>query len=171
MRSAAMAKEPTIAFDLAASVIDPPDRPVDDLAVIQVGSRDVLLRHLGRAHTDHDLIVEVPGTEVIFVGDLFVGDRIPYFADSYPLEWAATAEEVTRLGRRVVITGHGAGSPELVIEMTNGYSKLASLAIEVAGGQLEVATAVRAHPFTRMTEHDQIGSLRLAIRQAQRAFS
>jgi glyoxylase-like metal-dependent hydrolase (beta-lactamase superfamily II) len=170
MRSAAIAKEPLIAADLAASMIDPPDRLVQDRAILEVGRRSVVLSHLGRGHTDHDLIVEVAGTDVIFVGDLFVGDRIPYFNDSYPLDWAKTAEEIARLGHRVVVPGHGDGSPELVNEMTRSYVMLASLAVDVATGHTEEAAAARAHPFPRMTEQDRTDSLRRAIRHARGSF-
>src|SRR3954465_6046346 len=39
--------------------VDPPDALVDGTAVLDVGGREVVLRFLGRGHTDHDLVVEV----------------------------------------------------------------------------------------------------------------
>src|SRR5205085_1898106 len=53
--------------------VDPPDALVDDAAVLDVGGREVVLRFLGRGHTDHDLVVEVEAAgdaTVVFAGDL-----------------------------------------------------------------------------------------------------
>jgi glyoxylase-like metal-dependent hydrolase (beta-lactamase superfamily II) len=56
-----------------AAPIDPPDHLVDDVAGFDVGGREVVLRFLGRGHTDHDLVVEVEAADdatVVFAGDL-----------------------------------------------------------------------------------------------------
>ena len=53
---------------VATAPVDPPDRLVDDVAVLDVGGRAVTLRHLGRGHTDGDQVVAVD--EVLFAGDL-----------------------------------------------------------------------------------------------------
>ena len=42
---------------------------VDDVAVLDVGGVEVVLRFLGRGHTGHDLVVEVEDG-VVFAGDL-----------------------------------------------------------------------------------------------------
>ncbi len=54
-------EEPTLAADLAEVVVDPPDRTFRDAATIEVGGRQVDLRFLGRGHTDHDIVITVPG--------------------------------------------------------------------------------------------------------------
>src|SRR5947199_109282 len=58
---------------VASAPVDPPDALVDDTAVLDVGGREVVLRFLGRGHTDHDLVVEVEAEDdatVVFAGDL-----------------------------------------------------------------------------------------------------
>jgi glyoxylase-like metal-dependent hydrolase (beta-lactamase superfamily II) len=96
---------------ISAAPIDPPDHLVDDVAVLDVGGREVTLRFLGRGHTDHDLVVEVEtegdGT-VVFAGDLVEEGAPPAFEDAYPAEWPATLGRLHALARGPVVPGHGA---------------------------------------------------------------
>jgi glyoxylase-like metal-dependent hydrolase (beta-lactamase superfamily II) len=100
------------AADLMRAVpLDPPDHPVDDVAVLDVGGREVVLRFLGRGHTDHDLVVEVEsaGEEtVVFAGDLVEQGAPPAFEDAWPGEWPATVGRLHALARGPVVPGHGA---------------------------------------------------------------
>ena len=91
--------------------LDPPDALVDDTAVLDVGGREVVLRHLGRGHTAHDLVVEVEtsgdGT-VVFAGDLVEEGAPPAFEDAFPAEWPGTLGRLHALARGPVVPGHGA---------------------------------------------------------------
>src|SRR6187397_2729568 len=109
-RARIAASEPEIAADLADVVIDAPDRTFDDAATIEVGGRAVELRFLGRGHTDHDAVITIPGTDVVWAGDLLEGGAVPFFNDGYPLDWPATAQALAALihpERGVVVPGHG----------------------------------------------------------------
>jgi glyoxylase-like metal-dependent hydrolase (beta-lactamase superfamily II) len=92
---------------VAAAPIDPPDHLVDDVAHLDVGGREVVLRFLGRGHTDHDLVVEVD-EDVIFAGDLVEEGAPPAFDDAFPEEWPATLGRLHALARGPVVPGHGA---------------------------------------------------------------
>ena len=72
-------QNPAIAADLAEVVIDPPDRTFAETAYVEVGGRRVILRFLGLGHTDHDIVVDVPGTGVLFAGDLLENGAVPSF--------------------------------------------------------------------------------------------
>jgi glyoxylase-like metal-dependent hydrolase (beta-lactamase superfamily II) len=87
--------------------LDPPDAPVDDVAVLDVGGREVVLRFLGRGHTGHDLVVEVDDL-VVFAGDLVEEGAPPAFEDAFPAEWPATLGRLHLLARGPVVPGHGA---------------------------------------------------------------
>jgi glyoxylase-like metal-dependent hydrolase (beta-lactamase superfamily II) len=92
-------------------VITPPDVLVDDHATLDLGDRRVELLHLGRGHTDNDLVVHVPDAGAWLVGDLVEESGPPmYGSGSFPLAWPAT---VAALARRIspdatVVPGHGA---------------------------------------------------------------
>ena len=105
------AGDPVAADAVAAAPIDAPDRLVDDVAVLDIGGREVALRFLGRGHTDHDLVVEVetPGDgSVVFAGDLVEQGAPPAFDDAYPAAWPATLGRLHALARGPVVPGHGA---------------------------------------------------------------
>ncbi len=87
--------------------LDPPDALVDGVAVLDVGGREVVLRHLGRGHTGHDLVVEVEDG-VVFAGDLVEEGAAPAFEDAFPAEWPATLGRLHALARGPVVPGHGA---------------------------------------------------------------
>jgi glyoxylase-like metal-dependent hydrolase (beta-lactamase superfamily II) len=94
-----------------AAPVDPPDALVDSTAVLDVGGREVVLRFLGRGHTDHDLVVEVETDEdatVVFAGDLVEQGAPPAFEDAWPAEWPATLGQLHALARGPVVPGHGA---------------------------------------------------------------
>jgi glyoxylase-like metal-dependent hydrolase (beta-lactamase superfamily II) len=91
--------------------VDPPDALVDGTAVLDVGGREVVLRFLGRGHTDHDLVVEAEAAgdaTVIFAGDLVEQGAPPAFEDAWPAEWPATLGRLHALARGPVVPGHGA---------------------------------------------------------------
>jgi glyoxylase-like metal-dependent hydrolase (beta-lactamase superfamily II) len=90
---------------VAAAPVDPPDSLVDDSAVLDVGGRAVTLTHLGRGHTDGDLVVAVD--DVLFAGDLVEEGAPPAMEDAFPLEWPATLTAVLGLVRGPVVPGHG----------------------------------------------------------------
>jgi glyoxylase-like metal-dependent hydrolase (beta-lactamase superfamily II) len=99
------------ADSMRVAPLDPPDHPVDDVAVLDVGGREVVLRFLGRGHTDHDLVVEVESTgeeTVVFAGDLVEQGAPPAFEDAWPAEWPPTLGRLHALARGPVVPGHGA---------------------------------------------------------------
>jgi glyoxylase-like metal-dependent hydrolase (beta-lactamase superfamily II) len=84
-----------------------PDHAVRDHATLDLGDRVVQLRHLGRGHTDNDLVVVVPDARVVLAGDLVEDGAPPSFGDSWPLEWAGTVAALLELSPGVVVPGHG----------------------------------------------------------------
>jgi glyoxylase-like metal-dependent hydrolase (beta-lactamase superfamily II) len=90
--------------------IDLGDRSVD----IDLGDRSVRVEHLGRGHTDHDLIVVVPTSgpgPVVFCGDLIEESADPAIDDGSDVAaWPQTLERVLAMGGDGAryVPGHGA---------------------------------------------------------------
>jgi glyoxylase-like metal-dependent hydrolase (beta-lactamase superfamily II) len=147
-RRAAIGVHPDLAGELAEVEIDPPDRTFTDHGRADVSGRRVELRYLGRGHTDHDIVVVVPDTGVVFAGDLIENGATPYFGDGYPIEWPATAEAlVDVVGDGVVVPGHGdVGDRRFVLEQVELFRGIAELAAEVANGARSLEDAMRAAP-------------------------
>ena len=152
------ARKPTIATNtpelaglLDEIVIDPPDRTFASTATAEVGGRAVELRYLGRGHTDHDIVVSVPGTHVLFAGDLLENGAVPWYGDGYPVEWATTAQQLAQLidpERGVVVPGHGDHAGRAFAEtQATSIAEVPALAARVHGGEITIDDAVAAHPF------------------------
>jgi glyoxylase-like metal-dependent hydrolase (beta-lactamase superfamily II) len=91
---------------VATTPIDLPDHLVAEAAVLDIGGREVSLRHLGRGHTRADLVVAVD--DVLFVGDLVEEGAPPAMEDAFPMDWPVTATALLELVRGPVVPGHGA---------------------------------------------------------------
>jgi glyoxylase-like metal-dependent hydrolase (beta-lactamase superfamily II) len=87
--------------------ITPPTRTFDTERTLNLGGREVRLRHLGRGHTDNDIVVDIPDAEVIFAGDLVEEGAPPVFNDSFPLDWPSTLDKLAAEATSVVVPGHG----------------------------------------------------------------
>ena len=90
--------------------ITPPTELVGDRHVLDLGGRAVHLLHLGRSHTDNDLLVYVPDAAAWLAGDVIEESGPPvYGPDSFPLEWPWTLARLTvLLGESdVLVPGHG----------------------------------------------------------------
>ena len=77
--------------------------------MLDVGGREVVLRFLGRGHTDHDLVVEVETPDdatVVFAGDL-VEEGAPRRSRTRPGGVAGDARPAARAGPRPGRAGHG----------------------------------------------------------------
>ncbi len=100
--------QPDVAEQIRQSRLVVPDRLVDQVAVLDVGGRRVELRHLGRGHTDHDLVVLVQDAGVVLAGDLVEEGAPPQFRDAHPLDWPTTLDALLALTTAdTVVPGHG----------------------------------------------------------------
>jgi glyoxylase-like metal-dependent hydrolase (beta-lactamase superfamily II) len=89
-------------------VITPPDHLMADRHVLDLGDRGVELVHLGRGHTDNDLVVRVPHAAVVYAGDLLEESAPPaYGGDSHPLDWPGTAAALVTGEVETFVPGHG----------------------------------------------------------------
>ena len=93
--------------DLDEVEITAPNRTFTEGHDLDLGGRRVRLRHLGRGHTDNDIVVEVPDVGILYVGDLVEEGAPPVFGDSFPLDWPSTLDDVVAAADRWVVPGHG----------------------------------------------------------------
>jgi len=100
--------QPEIGEQILASPLVVPDQVVERSATVSVGGRQVALRHLGRGHTDHDLVVVIGDAGVVLAGDLVEQSAPPQFRDGFPLDWPATLDAMlATTAAPVVVPGHG----------------------------------------------------------------
>lgn len=85
--------------------ITPPEITFDERLEIELGERVVTLTHLGRGHTDNDIIVQID--DVLFAGDLVEEGAPPQFGDAHPREWPGTLDRLIERVSGIVVPGHG----------------------------------------------------------------
>jgi glyoxylase-like metal-dependent hydrolase (beta-lactamase superfamily II) len=100
-------------IDRAIEALCAPQHAIDH-AVVDLGSRQVTVDHLGRGHTDADLVVVVPGAAgervVVFSGDLIEESGDPAIdADSDVAAWPDTLDRLLATGGpdAIYVPGHG----------------------------------------------------------------
>ncbi len=89
-------------IDRAITALRPPQHVVDN-ATVDLGNRQLTVAHLGRGHTDADLVVVVPGADgervVVFTGDLVEESGDPAIdADSDVAAWPDTLDRLLAVG-------------------------------------------------------------------------
>jgi glyoxylase-like metal-dependent hydrolase (beta-lactamase superfamily II) len=105
------AESPEWSAKLAELVEVVPEHSVADAHTLDLGDRAVHLLHLGRGHTDGDLVLHIPDAGALLAGDLVEQSGPPAFgSDSYPLDWAPTLDALLDAAGpgAVVVPGHGA---------------------------------------------------------------
>ncbi len=126
--------------------------------------------HLGRGHTDGDLVVVVPGSDVVFAGDLVESSGPPsYGPDSHAHEWPATLDGLIGLttDTTVILPGHGAPlDREAIFEqrgrvaaVSGEITRLAGLAVRIEDAEERGTWAL---PFAAVR-----GGLEAAFAQAR----
>jgi glyoxylase-like metal-dependent hydrolase (beta-lactamase superfamily II) len=140
--------EPSLAAELGEVIVTPPTRTMEEAATLDLGDRQLELRHLGRGHTDNDIVVTVGDAPVVFAGDLLENDAPPSFGDAYPVAWGETAMRLTGLVAGTVVPGHGSvGDRAFAARQAGELVALAELGRQAAAGAIGEDEAVRRSPF------------------------
>lgn len=101
--------DPELAESIAAVDVMAPNRTVHTESTMDIGGRTLEMRHLGRGHTEGDLVVAVPDVGVVLAGDLVEEGAPPSFGDAFPIDWPDTVHKLRHLctPKTIVVPGHG----------------------------------------------------------------
>jgi glyoxylase-like metal-dependent hydrolase (beta-lactamase superfamily II) len=92
-------------------IITPPTDLVGDSGTLDLGDRAVDMVHLGRGHTDNDLLLHIPDAAAWLVGDVIEESGPPcYGSGCFPFDWPQTVSRLLALAGDgdVLVPGHGA---------------------------------------------------------------
>ncbi|RBQ16030.1 MBL fold metallo-hydrolase [Spongiactinospora rosea] len=118
-----------------------PDVTFSDRMTIHLGGdRGTLeLRHLGRGHTEGDIVAWLPRQRVLFAGDLVEAQAALYTGDAYHADWAGgTLDRVAELPAEVLVGGRGAvvrGRPAVAAAIAQTRDFLRVMRREVGGAR------------------------------------
>ncbi len=92
--------------EIAQVHVDLPDLLVEHELTIDLGGREVVIRHLGRGNTPGDLVIWLPQEHIIATGDIVVSP-MPYAYNSSPGSWLGVLDAILALQPRALLPGHG----------------------------------------------------------------
>src|SRR5579871_6374553 len=84
-----------------------PIETVSDKRAVQLGSTEVDVLFLGRAHTGGDLEVYLPKERILFMSEVFSSRIFPSMANGYPSDWIATLKKAEQLQPAWFVPAHG----------------------------------------------------------------
>jgi cyclase len=125
--------------EFKSMVYQPPTLIFSDKLDIDIGNREVQVKHLGRGNTPGDTVVYLPAEKILVAGDLLV-HPIPYTYDGYPAEWVQTLQSMAQLDAVVIVPGHG----PVLHDKT--YLYLVRDLLNSAVGQLQARIRQIGHP-------------------------
>ncbi|WP_104116417.1 MBL fold metallo-hydrolase [Arthrobacter sp. B1805] len=150
-RALVAAVEPAMgADDGARTAILPANRLVAGTPVdLDLGGVSVTLFHLGKGHTDHDLLVGAGN--VLFTGDLVEEGADPAFEDSFPTDWVRTLGKMVALEDLydVFVPGHGApvDVAEVITQMNKMRSAIRVTRLAMDEASLDMTKAIPILPY------------------------
>jgi glyoxylase-like metal-dependent hydrolase (beta-lactamase superfamily II) len=90
-----------------ANNANPPTEVVADKRSIKMGSTEIQILNLGRAHTGGDLVVYLPQTKILFMSEVYLRGVFPAMRSAYPSEWVATIKKAQAMDVSMYVPGHG----------------------------------------------------------------
>ena len=139
---AEMAAEMPADFEGAELVI--PEVTFTDEKTITLGDRTILVKFLGRGHTDGDAVIIDKEARVIYAGDLLFNGSHPLMMDGHPKDWVDTLQALEDIAqpdpeRWKIVPGHGEPAPPALCAFLREY--ITTVRLEVLKA-LEAGTAV-----------------------------
>jgi glyoxylase-like metal-dependent hydrolase (beta-lactamase superfamily II) len=129
-------------------VVTPPTDLVGDRHALDLGDRTVELVHLGRGHTDNDLMLHLADASAWLAGDLIEESGPPFYGSGcFPLEWPQTIGRLLGLleDGAVLVPGHGRPvGPAFVRAQQAQLSAIADLIRELHAGGVPPGQALEA---------------------------
>ena len=106
--SLAQLKRDSAAATASRPVIVPPMAMTGNVQTIDVGTTEVVVRFVGRAHTGGDLMVHLPREQILFMSEAYLNRVFPAMRSAYPSEWVRTIDAALAIDRvKRYIPGHG----------------------------------------------------------------
>jgi len=107
--------------DLPVLELTLPDLVFGGHIQISGSQRNVQLSAAGAGHTDSDVILQLPGEGIAFIGDLGFFNRQPFLADCHPAVWMSLIEELLDWDVQTIIPGHGPVGTKKDLELELQY--------------------------------------------------
>lgn len=99
--------QPYPGMDFTGCRVTMPDIYIKDQITINLGNRDVLIKHAGTCHTPHDLYAYDKKSNTVLCGDLMFKYITPTVTAGNTQNWICAMNELIDLDADVYVPGHG----------------------------------------------------------------
>lgn len=146
--------------DWGEVVLTLPTLTFSDRLTIRSGGLTGELIHVGPAHTTNDVVVWLPGSRVLFAGDVVSNGVTPFMMMGSITGSLSALESLRELGAETIVPGHGSiGGPELLDENAAYLVWVASLAaagFEAGLSPLELARKTDLGQYAELIDSERI---------------
>ncbi len=138
-----------------------PDVTFEDKMSLYLGDREIQMSFHGRAHSNSDILLHLPGDSVLFVGDLAVNQTLPAFPDGHITKWLDVMGEVSKVNADTIVPGHGPVGGRA--EFEDAIELLGILNAEIRKGydaglsEEDTAKQVNVGKFATYMNQDRVG--------------
>ena len=129
--------------EVAATSVLLPDTEVAGQLKVQLGGREVWIRHPGPAHTAGDLVVWIPDVQVLVAGDL-VEEGPLWLSGGDVRGWARALAALRSLKPRLVVASHARLRDDALILEAHAAFLIEAVALASAGMPASVAGLARS---------------------------
>ena len=98
-----------------------PDMEVNDGETVKLGGIDFLIHHTGKAHTDGDIMIELPQEKVFFTGDIVNNRAVRGINDGSLKGNVVAIDRALASKAEKIVPGHGAPSDVTVLKENRDY--------------------------------------------------
>ena len=109
------------AFELQSIPERLPDRTFETELMLKVGNKDVLLKHVGPAHSNGDTLVYVPQDKVLYTGDILFIEGHPIMWAGPVSNWIEACDYMLSLDVDVIVPGHGPVTTKAGVQAIRDY--------------------------------------------------
>src|SRR5438132_1126840 len=83
-----------------------PNQTFRDRITLYLGSKEIQVLYVGRAHTRGDSIIYVPQDRIVYLSEVFSAGQFLFMNDGYGLDWLKAVETAAGLGAEIFVPGH-----------------------------------------------------------------
>jgi glyoxylase-like metal-dependent hydrolase (beta-lactamase superfamily II) len=113
--------------------------PVETQLSLTVGSTEIQILFLGRAHTGGDLSVYLPRDKILFMSEAYLNRIFPAMRSAYPSEWVATIEKAQAMDVTIYVPGHGFVESPAILREELEQARLALVQVIAEAKRLHAA--------------------------------
>jgi cyclase len=99
----------------------PPTETFEKEDTIQLGGVEIRLINLGDNASPGDAAVYLPGSKVLFLGNVFENEYVPRIGDANFDQWIATLGKVESWDADVIVPGHGLPAGKAQVKQFRGF--------------------------------------------------